>query len=175
RRELLRQLPASAGRAVAAGGSGVPRADPPRRRRRPAPDRRHRARADRGGDGAMNPGDGPREPAYAPPRWLRNPHLQTVLGSGPWRRRRAAAVLARTGAVTREHLLDGGDGVRLHGLRSAVPGTRPRARALLLHGWEGTAMSSSVQLAAAQLLGRGFEVFRLNFRDHGDTHHLNPE
>ena len=119
--------------------------------------------------------DVPSEPGYAPPRWLRNPHVQTVLASGPWRRRHAAAVLARTGAVTREHLLDGGDGVRLHGLHSAVPGTDPRGLALLLHGWEGSAGSSYMQLAAAQLLGRGFEVFRLNFRDHGDTHHLNPD
>lgn len=112
---------------------------------------------------------------YAPPPWLRNPHVQTVLGSSPWRRRAAAAVLARTGAVTREHLLDGGDGVRLHGLHSAVPGVEPRGLALLMHGWEGSAESSYMQLAAAQLLERGFEVFRLNFRDHGGTHHLNPD
>ena len=30
-----------------------------------------------------------------------------------------------------------------------------------------------MQLTAARLLVRGFDVFRLNFRDHGDTHHLN--
>src|SRR5690606_24215300 len=28
---------------------------------------------------------------------------------------------------------------------------------------------------AAELLRRGHAVFRLNFRDHGDTHHLNPD
>ena len=44
---------------------------------------------------------------------------------------------------------------------------------LLLHGWEGSVDSSYMRLTAAQLLRRGFEVFRLNFRDHGDTHHLN--
>ena len=32
-----------------------------------------------------------------------------------------------------------------------------------------------MRLTAAQLLSRGFEVFRLNFRDHGGTHHLNEE
>jgi len=123
----------------------------------------------------MSPDAGRQGADFAPPRWLRNPHVQTVLGSSPWRRRVAAAVLARTGAVTREHLLDGGDGVRLHGLHSVVPGTEPRGLALLLHGWEGSAESSYMQLAAAQLLARGFEVFRLNFRDHGDSHHLNPD
>src|SRR5204863_7609974 len=44
--------------------------------------------------------------------------------------------------------------------------------ALLLHGWEGSVESSYMRLTAAQLLQRGYEVFRLNFRDHGATHHL---
>jgi hypothetical protein len=30
---------------------------------------------------------------YAPPPWLRNPHVQTVLGSSPWRRRAAASCM----------------------------------------------------------------------------------
>lgn len=112
---------------------------------------------------------------YHPPRWLRSPHLQSLLGSLPLRRRRGAHALAATGAVTTIHIVDGGDGIRLQGLHSVVPGTRPRALALLLHGWEGSVESSYMQLTAAQLLARGFEVFRLNFRDHGDTHHLNEE
>ena len=110
---------------------------------------------------------------YAPPWWLRSPHLQTMLGSSPWRRRRGAELLAATGAVSNEHLIDGGDGVRLQGVHSAVPGIAPRGLALLLHGWEGSAESSYMRLTAAQLLDRGFEVFRLNFRDHGGSHHLN--
>ncbi len=110
---------------------------------------------------------------YRPPRWLRNAHVQSLLGSSPLRQRRGDRVLATTGAVTSQHLVDGGDGVRLLGLHSAVPGTTPRGLALLLHGWEGSADSSYMRLTAARLLTRGFEVFRLNFRDHGDSHHLN--
>jgi predicted alpha/beta-fold hydrolase len=110
---------------------------------------------------------------YLPPWYLRSPHLQTALGSSPWRRRRGAELLAATGAVTTEHLVDGGDGVRLHGLHSVVRGIAPRGLALLLHGWEGSAESSYMRLTAAQFLQRGFAVFRLNFRDHGDSHHLN--
>jgi len=110
---------------------------------------------------------------YRPPWWLRSPHLQTMLGSSPWRRRRGAQQLAATGATTTAHLLDGGDGVRLQGLYSAVPGRAPRGLALLLHGWEGSAESSYMRLTAAQFLRRGFATLRLNFRDHGDTHHLN--
>ena len=112
---------------------------------------------------------------YAPPRWLRSPHLQTVLATSPWRRKRGAQALAAVGAVTREHVVDGGDGIRLHGLHSEVPGTESCGLVLLLHGWEGSAESSYMRLTAAQLLARGYEVFRLNFRDHGDTHHLNPD
>ena len=112
---------------------------------------------------------------YQPPWWLRNGHLQTFLGSSPWRVRRGARALAAAGATTSEHVLDAGAGVRLHGLLSTLPGTEPRGLALLLHGWEGSVESSYMRLTAAQLLARGFEVFRLNFRDHGNTHHLNEE
>ncbi|QNP41933.1 YheT family hydrolase [Lysobacter solisilvae (ex Woo and Kim 2020)] len=110
---------------------------------------------------------------YRPPRWLRNAHVQSLLGTSVLRRRHGERALRDCGAVTREHLIDGGDGVRLHGLHSVVPGLESRGLALLLHGWEGSADSSYMRLTAAQLLRRGFEVFRLNFRDHGDTHHLN--
>jgi predicted alpha/beta-fold hydrolase len=70
-------------------------------------------------------------------------------------------------------VVDGGDGVRLQGFHSVIPGVAPRGLALLLHGWEGSAESSYMRLTAAQFLRRGFATFRLNFRDHGDTHHLN--
>src|SRR4249919_1958723 len=112
-------------------------------------------------------------PPYHAPWWLRSPHLQTMLGSSPWRIRRGAELLAATGAVHTEHLVDGGEGVRLQGVHSVVPGVHPRGLALLLHGWEGSAESSYMRLTAAQFLERGFAVFRLNFRDHGDSHHLN--
>lgn len=112
---------------------------------------------------------------YTPPHWLRNRHLQSILASSPFRRRRGARGLAQLGVVTSGHLVDGGDGVRLHGLHSKVPGVRSRGLALLLHGWEGSTESSYMRMTAVQLLQRGFEVFRLNFRDHGDSHHLNEE
>lgn len=110
---------------------------------------------------------------YAPPRSLRSPHLQSVLGSSALRRRRGRQALAATGAITTPQIIDAGEGVRLQGLHSAIPGHTARGLALLLHGWEGSADSSYMQLTAARLLARGFETFRLNFRDHGDTHHLN--
>jgi len=113
--------------------------------------------------------------AFRPPRWLRNAHVQSVLGGSPLRRRKGLAALAAAGARTEQVLVDGGDGVRLLGLHTALPGVEPRGMALLLHGWEGSAESAYVCLAAAGLLARGYDVFRLNFRDHGDSHHLNPD
>lgn len=109
---------------------------------------------------------------YRPPRWLRNAHVQSVLGSSPLRRRYSERSLAALGAISTEHLIDAGD-ARLHGLHSAMPDRESRGLVLLLHGWEGSADSSYMRLTAVQLLRAGFEVFRLNFRDHGNTHHLN--
>ena len=96
--------------------------------------------------------------AFAPPRWLRSPHLQTILATSAWRRNRGAKALGATGAVTRPHVVDGGEGVRLLGLHSAVPGVQSRGLALLLHGWEGSAESSYMRLTAAELLARGVEA-----------------
>ena len=52
---------------------------------------------------------------------------------------------------------------------------RPAATrlALLLHGWEGSASSLYVLSLGQYLFDRGFDVLRLNLRDHGDSHHLN--
>jgi predicted alpha/beta-fold hydrolase len=113
---------------------------------------------------------------FRPPRLLSNPHLQSVLASSPLRRlllRRALHALERD---AQEHVLDCGDGVRLQGFLSRQR-VRSRARGVvvLLHGWEGSVRSSYVVDTGARLLADGFDVFRLNFRDHGDTHHLNRE
>lgn len=111
---------------------------------------------------------------YQPPRWLRNPHLQSMLASSRVRLRRGQQLLGATGALTSELILDGGAGVRLQAWHSSVPGNLPKGLALLLHGWEGSAESSYMRMTAARLLEHGFDVVRLNFRDHGNTHHLNP-
>jgi predicted alpha/beta-fold hydrolase len=113
---------------------------------------------------------------FHPSRWLRNPHVQSVLASSGlrrwlFRRRRAALESAAT-----EHVLDCGHGVRLQGFHSRQSRlAAPRALVVLLHGWEGSAQSSYILHTGARLLAEGCDVFRLNFRDHGETHHLNQE
>jgi predicted alpha/beta-fold hydrolase len=120
----------------------------------------------------MSPAVGVRSAAYRAPRWLRNPHLQSALSS-TLRQAAGLRMLERTGATTTEHIVDAGDGIRLLGLHSSLPHRDARGMVLLLHGWEGSFDSSYMRHTAAHLLMQGFDVFRLNFRDHGDTHHLN--
>ena len=111
---------------------------------------------------------------FKPPRWLRNKHLQSMLAStgarrGPIVRRSAPLVAAQ-----KEILLDCGDGVRLQCFHSS-PAQGAGRVAVLLHGWEGSAESLYVLSLGQQLFDRGFEIVRVNLRDHGDTHHLNRE
>jgi len=111
---------------------------------------------------------------FRPPVLLRSPHLQSILASTFVRRgpivRRAAPLLA----AQREVLLDCGEGVRLQCFVS-TPAVREGRVAVVLHGWEGSAESLYVLSLAQLLFSRGFDVVRLNLRDHGETHHLNRE
>ncbi len=118
------------------------------------------------------------EESFRPPWWLQNCHLQSILPSLAGWRRRLAPALAQLLDASRAMLLDCGDGVRLQAFHSTPPraGEVASARiAVLLHGWEGSADSIYVLSLAQQLLARGFEVLRLNLRDHGGTHQLNRE
>ncbi len=45
--------------------------------------------------------------------------------------------------------------------------------AILLHGWEGSSQSTYIQLLADSLYQTGLDIYRLNLRDHGDSHHMN--
>jgi len=133
----------------------------------------HAASSDAPAGGAVHGMRGGRD-EFVAPRWLANPHLQSILPSLEPRRsfvaRRARPLLA----ASRDLVLDCGDGVRLYGHHAPQPAAA-RGLVLMLHGWEGSAESLYVLSAAAQLYAQGFEIFRLNLRDHGPSHHLNPE
>jgi len=108
-------------------------------------------------------------PAYG----LRNTHAQSLINSSGYRRqivsRRAKPLLD----AEQEWLVDGGSGVRLQGFYSQQAGAS-KGLVILFHGWEGSSRSNYVVGVGGELFEQGFDVFRLNFRDHGDTHHLNP-
>ena len=109
-----------------------------------------------------------------PPLWLRNPHVQSILATTFVRRGRIEREAAPLVGAARELLLDCGDGVRLQCFISRPPQSNGRP-VLVLHGWEGSAESIYVLSLAQLLFERGFEVVRLNLRDHGETHHLNRD
>jgi len=113
---------------------------------------------------------------FRPSRLWRGGHPQTVMGSIPLRRplveRRAHRLLSSTSDV----ILDCGRGVRLHGYYSPASHVETsRGVAVLIHGWEGSSDSLYLLSTGAHLQARGYDVFRLNLRDHGPSHHLNPE
>ncbi len=112
--------------------------------------------------------------AFDPPKGLRHKHVQSLLAGWPLRqrglRRRSAALLA----ASRDEIVDCGAGVRLLG-HFSPQAAEPKGLAILLHGWEGSADANYVVSVGGLLYDAGFAVFRLNFRDHGDTFALNRE
>jgi uncharacterized protein len=118
--------------------------------------------------------------SFQPTWWLRGRHRQSVLPSLPMRRRSVERHARPLLAASRERLVDCGDGVTLQAFHAAPPaGTAAprggRTLAVLLHGWEGSAASLYILTLAQRLFAHGYDVVRLNLRDHGDTHHLNRE
>lgn len=108
---------------------------------------------------------------FTPSGWLKNPHVQSVLASSGLRRFAFRDRIRPLLATSREDVLDVGD-AKLVGQLNLPEGT-PRALVVLIHGWEGSVHSTYMLCLGSWLLARGFAVYRLNLRDHGDTHHLN--
>ena len=108
---------------------------------------------------------------FRPPFGMRSAMAQTILASQKFRKS-GTHLMER---VAEERILNCQDGqggtVRLMGQYSRA--VNPRAIMILLHGWEGSQDSTYVVSHARFLFDRGVSVFRLNYRDHGPTHHLN--
>lgn len=119
--------------------------------------------------------------AFIPPRGLRNPHVQNIVSSvGPRRwvvKYRARHILNNT----QEMILECGNNVRLLGYYNSHTAQtdkhiKPKkSLVILLHGWEGNSESTYVLSASKRLYDQGHDIFRLNFRDHGNSLHLNQE
>ncbi len=88
---------------------------------------------------------------------------------GP-RKLRASIILKQL--QTNELILHARDGVRL---LAELDSHKPASNAIviLLHGWEGSSRSAYQVTTAKYLLDNGLDVLRINFRDHGESHHLN--
>ncbi len=110
---------------------------------------------------------------FQPPVYLRGGHAQTLLASAPSR-----AIALRAHAVqllTESERIDvrTPDGVRLQAWYATAATRRPLV--VVLHGWLGSHEASYVLSSSTALWRAGFDVARLNLRDHGGTDDLNPE
>lgn len=112
---------------------------------------------------------------FHPALGLGSAHIQTILSSSVWRGFHVKRSLDATRAIHTLKVVDAGDGARLQGVLSTPLNPSQSALVVLLHGWEGSVHSNYMRATTAALLAAGYRVFRLNFRDHGDSHHLNPD
>ena len=106
---------------------------------------------------------------FYPHRLYRNRHLQSILATTRVRNNGRNAMMDAAQPV----IVDGGNGVHLLGYHSVQSDQPAKALVILIHGWEGSSESAYIQSSGKYLFGKGYDVFRLNLRDHGDSHHLN--
>ncbi len=106
---------------------------------------------------------------FNPPFYLKNAMLQTILSSSKLR------VLGENKMLdcTQELIIDAGRGVKLLGYISSHTAISSKGLVIFLHGWEGSTDSAYIISTGKYLYNNGFDIFRLNLRDHGDSHHLN--
>jgi predicted alpha/beta-fold hydrolase len=118
----------------------------------------------------------PRGRDFRPRGLLANRHVQTIMSSSRVRRRAQRDLRRSLAADAQPVLLEVAGGVRLTGVFTPqrMRGAS-RGLAVVFHGWEGSHDSNYVVQIASRLRADGWDVFRLNFRDHGDSHHLNTE
>ena len=106
---------------------------------------------------------------FRPPFYLKHTALQTILASIGLRKWGFNPMLR----AAQHHILDVGSGIRLSGFFSSILNQSSKGLCILLHGWEGSSGSTYVLNCGRQLYIDGYDVFRLNYRDHGNSHHLN--
>ncbi len=114
------------------------------------------------------------EEDFIPPSWAKNCHMQSLLGTLKFRKPILLKKSKNLLEQSKELLLEAHDDIRLQSFYS--PQIKPSKKlALLIHGWEGSHESLYLLSAANSLYKAGYDILRLNLRDHGNSHHLNQE
>ena len=107
---------------------------------------------------------------FEPPFYLRSTFVQTLLAGSAIRKRGQNPMLETAEKVILNPIED----VRLQGFYSRQTNGRAKGLVMLLHGWEGSVSSAYILGTGKFLYNNGYSIFRLNYRDHGDSQHLNP-
>lgn len=110
---------------------------------------------------------------FKPSAGLKNTHVQTVFSSAGPRKWSVSKDFSVHRSKQQEMILDCGEDSRLQGFHNLAGAKRSNKLLILIHGWEGCHESIYMLSAAQTMLSNGVDVFRLNLRDHGATHHLN--
>lgn len=112
----------------------------------------------------------PDEPIFTPPLWARGPVMQTLVPLLPFRTWGTNEMVRNE----REEVVRLSHGVSVHGTYSAhTGGVEAKGLAIMLSGWEGHARSPYMLRTGRTLYREGYEVYRITYPDHGDTHDLN--
>ncbi|MFC1481129.1 YheT family hydrolase [Candidatus Neomarinimicrobiota bacterium] len=75
--------------------------------------------------------------------------------------------------IGRELILCTSEGAKLQAYYSEQTPNTGRGMVILLPGWEGSESSVYMQCTGRSMFGAGYDVVRINYRDHGRSHHLN--
>lgn len=113
---------------------------------------------------------------FQPSGLIANAHVQSLMTSGPWRKHVVGKAARGYLSRTVPEVWRASDGTRLIGYRNVPPvddSSTPKPLVVLIHGWEGSANSNYLLSTANALDQAGLATFRLNLRDHGESHHLN--
>ncbi len=110
---------------------------------------------------------------YTPPFMYRNGHSNTIAASSLLRKAYAQRVSHRLRKQSESRILSLSGDIQLQGLLNTHNSNEQKPLVMILHGWLGCANSLYLLPLASRLYEQGFNIFRLNFRDHGGTQHLN--
>ncbi|MCC6458425.1 MAG: alpha/beta fold hydrolase [Caldilineaceae bacterium] len=113
---------------------------------------------------------------FRPHRLLRGGRIQTFASSYPARRLKGGLTDEQVVVLDAGHDATGYDAsVRLVGYYNRRD-TSDASRGLVisLHGWEGNSHSPYGVITGRRLLAEGYDLFRLNLRDHGPRLHVDP-
>ena len=114
---------------------------------------------------------------YSPPSHYRNGHVNTLAAASLLRKVYAQRISHSLRNQSKSITLELENQIRLQGFLNTTQSSRTEDRPLvmIIHGWLGCANSLYLLPIASTLYQNGFNVFRLNLRDHGNTQHLNKE
>ncbi len=113
--------------------------------------------------------------SYTPSRFFRNGHNNTLVAASALRKAYALNCSKTLRSCSQSQLLSLPNDVCLQVLLNKQEHVPSQPLVLILHGWLGCAESLYLLPLANQLYSQGFNVARLNYRDHGGTEHLNKD